>query len=82
MKKVRVVAVASFENVRKGDEAEVVLTPRLKGIIANGYLKVVSDGESSDRFSSNSSGDVGSSEAGADDRVPTGPEQGEDSDAS
>jgi hypothetical protein len=82
MKKVRVVAVASFENVRKGDEAEVVLTPRLKGIIANGYLKVVGDGESSDRFSSNSSGDVGSSEAGADDRIPTGPEQSEDSDAS
>ena len=41
--KVNVIAVVSFEGVRVGDVAAVDMTPRLKGLIASGYLKV--DGE-------------------------------------
>lgn len=43
MQKVRVLAVASFENVRKGDTGLVDLTPRISGIIKAGYLRVVED---------------------------------------
>lgn len=81
MKKIRVVAEVSFEGIRKGDEAAVAVTPRLKALIARGYLKVVSDGSDTSGLGSDSSGNDGGSEAGADDGIKAGAESGEDSDS-
>lgn len=46
--KVNVIAIVSFEGVRVGDVAAVDMTPRLKGLIASGYLKVVGELEGYD----------------------------------
>lgn len=42
-KKITVMAVASFEGVRKGDVAEVEKTPRIEGLLKVGYLRKVED---------------------------------------
>lgn len=81
-KMVRVLAVTSFEGVRKGDEAVVAMTPRLKGIIATGYLRVVEDvGEIPGGPSTDSSRGSGGGAPGADVRVSGSGESSEDPDA-
>lgn len=46
--KVNVIAIVSFEGVRKDDVAAVDMTPRLKALIASGYLKVTGELEGYD----------------------------------
>lgn len=79
--KVNVIAVTSFEAVRKGDQTTVELTPRIKGLIALGYLRTVEDVPLPDR----PSGDTGSDSAGrskrADRRSKSGDEPRENPDA-
>lgn len=82
MQKVRVIAVASFENIRKGDEGLVDLTPRIKAIIKTGYLRVVEDVPLPDRPRGRKSSEQGSSKAGAADRRTADVEPGADPDAS
>lgn len=41
--KIKVMAVVSFEQVRKGDIGEVEYTPRIKALISMGYLRRVDD---------------------------------------
>jgi hypothetical protein len=54
--KIRVQAIASFEQVRIGDTAEVEWSERLQGIIDRGYLKVVDDGQVRHRLGSDQGG--------------------------
>jgi hypothetical protein len=82
-KRITVYAVTSFEGVRKGDLAEVELTPRIEGILRTGYLRRVENiGASIDRPSADQGGESGSSDSGADDGIPVGDEPSEGSDAS
>jgi hypothetical protein len=80
-KKVHVMAVVSFDNVRKGDSGTVELTPRIQGIINSGYLKEVEDVSLPDRPSTDQSSDSGSGSTGTDDGGPAGSEPSEDLDA-
>lgn len=81
MQKVRVLAVASFENVRKGDMGLVDLTPRIKGIIESGYLRVVEDVPLPAGQSGGKSRKPRGSEAGVDGGWQASPEPIEDSDS-
>lgn len=67
-KKVQVVAVVSFENIRKNDVGKVDLTPRIKALIDRGYLRMVEDVSLPDRPSADQSSEQGGSEAGVGDR--------------
>lgn len=82
-KKVQVLAVVSFENVRKGDLGTVDRTPRIEGLLKIGYLREVEDvGTLPHRPGTDQSGESGGSEAGTGGGVSAGDEQGKASDSS
>jgi len=78
--------MVSFEAVRRGDEGTVELTPRIKSLIASGYLRTIEDvelphGKRAAGPVRDSAGDSGSSDSGDLDGSEAGSEPSEDSDA-
>lgn len=79
MSKIKVMAVVSFEQVRKGDVGDVEYTPRIKALISMGYLRRVEDvGTLPDRQDRNQKGSRAGRKTGNGDRIPGGSEPGED----
>lgn len=78
-------AVVSFDDVYRGDEAWVSMTPRLEGIIDRGYLKVLEErdnGADSNRSGGPKTGDDSSQPKRATRRRKASSQPSEDSDAS
>ena len=83
--KVRVLCVVSFESVRRGDEGSIELTPRIKALIDNGYLRTTEDvsldGAGQREPGGDSDAESTGSNAGDLDGSPAGVEPSEGSDA-